>query len=73
MNAKYNVLFIKPVWTQINLIMTKNITRVVVKTPLKNDSPIINKSFKIEQCKNETEYSKEVWNLKSTNNNAEIA
>ena len=29
--------------------------------------------FKNEQYKNETELSKEVWNLKSTNNNAEIA
>ena len=31
------------------------------------------KSFENKQYKNETELSNEVWNLKSTNNNAEIA
>ena len=53
--------------------MTKNITRVVVIPLSKNDSPIIKKSFNKEQYKNEIELSKKVWNLKSTNNNAEIA
>ena len=31
------------------------------------------KSFNNDQYKNETEVSKEVWNLRSTNNNSEIA
>ena len=53
--------------------MTKNITRVVVIPLSKNDSPIIKKSFNKEQYKNEIELSKKVCNLKSTNNNAEIA
>ena len=53
--------------------MTKNITRVVVIPLSKNYSPIIKKSFNKEQYKNEIELSKKVWNLKSTNNNAEIA
>ena len=53
--------------------MTKNITKVFVKPLLKKDSPIIKKSSKNEQYKNETKRSKEVWNFKSTNNNAEVA
>ena len=52
--------------------MTKNVTRVVLKPPLKNDSQII-KKINNEHYKSETELSKEARNLKSTNSNAEIA
>ena len=50
--------------------MTKNITRVVVKPLLEKRFANRKKSFNNDQYKNETELSKEVWNLKSTNNNA---
>ena len=52
--------------------MTKNITRIVVKPFLENESPIIKNHLK-QQYKNKTELSKEAWNLESTNNNPEIA
>ena len=52
--------------------MTKNITRVVVKPLLEKRFANRKKSFNNDQYKNETELSKEVWNLKSTNNNSEL-
>ena len=63
MNVKLKILLIKPVCIQINLIMMQNITRIVAKQILKNNLPLIKKLFNKEQYKNETELSKEVWNL----------
>ena len=54
--------------------MIKNITRKVLKPLLKNDSPVIKNHLiarNIKTCK--TEFSKEVWILKSISSNAEIA
>ena len=48
--------------------MTKNITKVAVKPLLKNESPIIKNHLTTSSI-----LSKEVCNLKSTNNNTEIA
>ena len=44
--------------------MMQNITRIIAKQILKNNLPLIKKSFNKEQYKNETELSKKVWNLR---------
>ena len=55
--------------------MMNNITRVVgsCETPYKKRFANHKKSFNNDQCKNETKLSKELWNLKTTNNNSKIA
>ena len=58
MNAKANVLFIKLLWTQINLIMKKNITRVAVKPLLKNDPPIIKNHLTMSNIKTKRNFHK---------------
>ena len=55
--------------------MMNNITRVVgsCETAYKKRFANHKKSFKNDQYKNETELSKELWNLKIINNNSKIA
>ena len=50
--------------------MTKNITRVVVKLLLKNDLPIIKNHLRTTNIKTKWNFQR---NLKTTNNNSEIA